>query len=125
VSFNLKWTPPASATLDGLRLAAESALEARTGRRRTKAGPKKDNGKASKEEGLFKQVAKTVQLLAADPRHPSLQTHPYDSIDNPVEPGGKVFEAYAQNQAPGAYRVFWCYGPAKGEITIIAITPHP
>jgi len=24
-----------------------------------------------------------------------------------------------------AYRVFWCYGPAKGDITIIAITRHP
>ena len=26
---------------------------------------------------------------------------------------------------PGACRTFWCYGPAKREITIIAITPHP
>ena len=26
---------------------------------------------------------------------------------------------------PGAYRLFWCYGPESGQITIIAITPHP
>ena len=31
----------------------------------------------------------------------------------------------AKNKTPGAYRVFWCYGPNTGEITIIAITPHP
>jgi hypothetical protein len=36
-----------------------------------------------------------------------------------------MFEAYAQNDTPGAYRIMWCYGPGKGEITIVAITPHP
>jgi hypothetical protein len=54
-----------------------------------------------------------------------LQTHPYSSIANPYDPKQKVFEAYAQNQTPGAYRVFWCCGPGNGELTIIAITPHP
>jgi hypothetical protein len=46
--------------------------------------------------------------------------------------GTKIFEAYAQNNTPGAYRVFWHYGPdargVKGRIsaiTIVAITPHP
>jgi hypothetical protein len=36
-----------------------------------------------------------------------------------------VFESYVQNRTPGAYRVFWCYGPEQGQITIVAITPHP
>jgi hypothetical protein len=36
-----------------------------------------------------------------------------------------VFEAYAQNKTPSAYRLFWHYGPNKGTIPIIAITPHP
>jgi hypothetical protein len=42
-----------------------------------------------------------------------------------------MFEAYAQNNTPGAYRIFWHYGPdeASGKkripiITIIAITRH-
>jgi hypothetical protein len=26
---------------------------------------------------------------------------------------------------PCAYRAFWCYGPQQGQITIVAITPHP
>jgi hypothetical protein len=44
---------------------------------------------------------------------------------HPFDRQGKVFEAYAQNQTPSAYRVFWCYGLGKGELTIIAITRHP
>ena len=36
-----------------------------------------------------------------------------------------MFEAYAENNTPGAYRIFWYYGPEKTMISIIAITPHP
>jgi hypothetical protein len=46
--------------------------------------------------------------------------------------GEEVFEAYAQNETPGAYRVFFLYGPDRTEgkkriavLTIIAITPYP
>ncbi len=74
---------------------------------------------------LVKQIKKILGYLQTNPRHPSLQTHEYSSIPNPVVRGEKVFEAYAQNQTPGAYRIFWCYGPDKKQITIIAITPHP
>ena len=81
--------------------------------------------KASKQEGLFKQVLKCIELLQDNPRHPGLNTHEYDSIDNPYDPATKVFEAYVQNRTPSAYRVFWCYGPNKNQVTIIAITPHP
>ncbi len=56
-------------------------------------------------------------------RHPSLKTHKFDAIVSPF--GGEVFESYAQNKTPGAYRVFWCYGPERGCLYIIAITPHP
>jgi hypothetical protein len=80
--------------------------------------------------GILKQVQKTLGLLETNPRHPSLNTHKYDSIKGPD--GEEVFEAYAQNQSPGAYRVFFTYGPDRSEgkkriavITIIAITPHP
>jgi len=37
----------------------------------------------------------------------------------------KIFEAYAEQSASAAYRVFWYYGPHEKQITIIAITPHP
>ena len=55
-------------------------------------------------------------------RHPSLNTHKYDAITSPF--GGEVFESYAQNKTPSAYRVFWTYGPRRKELYFIAITPH-
>ncbi len=39
--------------------------------------------------------------------------------------GEEIFEAYAENNTPAAYRIFWYYGPNKKEITILATTPHP
>ena len=56
-------------------------------------------------------------------RHPSLNTHKYNEMVGPN--GEDVFESYAQNNTPGAYRVFWHYGPGKGTITILEICPHP
>lgn len=75
------------------------------------------------KQAQYKAVAKTLGLMQNDLRHPSLRTHKYDAILSPF--GGEVFESYAQNKTPGAYRVFWCYGPEKGWIYIITITPHP
>lgn len=77
------------------------------------------------KKGLVKQIKKSLGCLAVDPKHPSLKTHAYDSIAHPYDPKGKVFEAYVQNNTPSAYRVFWCYGPDKRQITVVAITPHP
>jgi hypothetical protein len=80
--------------------------------------------------GLYKQVCKTLGFLEVNPRHPSLHTHEYSLLTG--QNGEKVWEAYAQNKTPGAYRVFFHYGPDivdKGRrtavITILAITPHP
>ena len=71
----------------------------------------------------YKAVKKAIEFLAANPRHPGLQTHEYESLMGPN--GEKVFEAYAEQNTPAAYRIFWYYGPSKGVITIFAITPHP
>jgi hypothetical protein len=79
---------------------------------------------------LLKQVRKTLGLLEKNLRHPSLNTHKFRSLRGPA--GEEVFEAYVQNQTPGAYRVFFYYGPDRIEagrriavLTIIDITPHP
>jgi len=84
----------------------------------------------SAKKGIYKQVLKTLGLLEANLRHPGLSTHEYESVWG--ENGERVWEAYAQNQAPGAYRVFFHYGPDEGSgrkripiLTIVAITPHP
>ncbi len=114
--FTLVWTPEAKAAYDELKARAEASLAARR---------KKEKAKSSKEEGLFKQVHKTLSLLLSNPKHPGLQTHEYHTLPHPYAAKEKVFEAYAQNQTPGAYRVFWCYGPGKQQITVLAITSHP
>jgi len=68
-------------------------------------------------------VRKSFGYLENNPKHPSLNTHEYNSLTRQF--GIKIFEAYAENKTPEAYRIFWHYGPDKSEITIIAITPYP
>lgn len=113
---SLKLTDEAREKYKALKPAAKFAAENR--KKVGKTG-------ASREEGLFEQVLKTLDLLATNARHQGLRTHKYSEIRNPIRPDEPVFEAHAQNQTLGAYRVFWCYGPDKDDITIIAITPHP
>ena len=72
---------------------------------------------------ILKAVRKCLGFLETNLRHPSLNTHEFRSLKGPN--GEKVFEAYAQQKTPGAYRVFWYYGPQRGLIMIVAITPHP
>lgn len=71
----------------------------------------------------LKAVRKALALLETNPRHPGLNTHKFSSLEGPG--GEAVFEAYAENKTPAAWRVFWYYGPDKKQITILAITPHP
>lgn len=61
--------------------------------------------------------------MQTDLRHPSLNTHEYHTLKGPN--GEKIFEAYAQQKTPGAYRIFWYYGLEKNTISIVAIIPHP
>jgi len=69
-----------------------------------------------------KAIDKTLGFLA-NPRHPGLQTHEFTSLHGPK--GEKIFEAYAQQNTPAAYRIFWYYGPNRQQITVISITAHP
>lgn len=74
-------------------------------------------------EKRFKAVSKALKYLSENPRHPGLQTHQYFSLSGPN--GEKVFEAYAEQDTPAAYRIFFYYGHTRGEIVVFAITPHP
>ena len=94
--------------------------------RETLEGLRKSPAKA----GLYRQVLKTLGLMETNRRHPSLHAHAFESIAGPNEE--KIFEAYVQNNTPGAYRVFFFYGPdeiEKGKrvpvLTVVAIVPHP
>jgi hypothetical protein len=114
--FSLRWSSEAQSQYEALRDAAQTAFASRQ---------RDGKSKSSRQEGLFKQVHKTLMYLSNNPRHPGLRTHKYRSISDPSGQNREIFEAYAQNDTPGAYRVFWCYGPGRGEITIVAITSHP
>lgn len=98
MSFFLSFTPGAKEDLKGLKESAHLAKR-------------------------FKAVSKALKLLVDNPRYPGLQTHAYTSLCGPN--GEKVFEAYAEQETPAAYRIFFYYGKARGEIVILAITPHP
>lgn len=80
---------------------------------------KDDKGLAKR----FKAVQEALKKLQSNPRHPGLQTHEFHSLGGPN--GEKIFEAYAEQNTPAAYRIFFHYGPKKGTITIISILRHP
>jgi hypothetical protein len=97
--FTLLYTPEASRVLEQLRDARQHATK-------------------------YKKVRKTLKLLEAQgPRYPALHSHAYHSIPGPN--GATVWESYVENKTPGAWRIWWIYGPADEQITIITIGPHP
>lgn len=96
MAFKLLFEPEAEKSLESLR----------------KVDPKK-----------HKKVIKTLGCMEVSLRHPALNTHKYDDYEGPNRE--EVFESYVENRTPGAYRIFWFYGPGRGVITILAITPHP
>lgn len=80
---------------------------------------KRDNS----QQAQYKAVKKALNFLQQNPKHPSLHSHRYYSLKGPnSEP---VWESYAQQNTPGAYRIFWFYGPKRMVITVFSIIPHP
>ena len=75
------------------------------------------------QEKRYKAVKKAIIQLSKDPRYPGLQSQPYRSLYGTK--GENVFESYAENNTPGAYRIFWYYGEQRNTIFIFLITPHP
>ncbi len=98
--FRLEFTPRAEEDLQDLEFDEE----------------KKDLDK-------LKKVRKCLGLLENNPRHPGLHTHEHEFLKGAN--GEKVFEACVENDTPTAWRVFWHYGPGRGIIKVVAITPHP
>jgi len=75
------------------------------------------------KKAVYKAVLKCLGYMETNLRHNSLQTHKFTSLQGPK--GEQVFESYVQHKTPGAYRIFWYYGPGGKELTIAAIVPHP
>lgn len=79
----------------------------------------KENSSQAKH---LKAVTKALKYLLENPRYPSLQTHEYYSLAGPHNE--KIFEVYAEQDTPAAYRIFFYYGAQRGEIVVFAIAPH-
>lgn len=77
-----------------------------------------------RDSGLAKRLNAVRKTLIRVESAPSRPSEPQISVVGGSN-GEDVFEAYAEQSTPAAYRVFWCYGPEKGQITIIAIARHP
>ena len=75
------------------------------------------------EKRQLKLYVKCFDQLSQDPKYPGLNTHEIETLSKKY--GVKVWQSYLQNGAPAAGRVFWVYGPARGEITVCAIESHP
>ena len=75
------------------------------------------------EAKFFKKLVKALGYLANNPRHNSLASHEIEDLSR--RHGIKIFQSYFENKTPAAGRMFWAYGPDKGDITILAVEPHP
>lgn len=78
---------------------------------------------AADEARSFKKLVKALNYLSENPRHNSLASHEIAELTR--RHGVKIFQSYLENRTPAAGRIFWAYGPSKGDITVLAIEPHP
>jgi hypothetical protein len=85
---------------------------------------RRQGGKLDKnEDKFFKKLLKALDYLASNPRHNSLASHEIEDLTRKY--GSKIFQSYLESKTPAASRMFWAYGPDKGDITILAVEPHP
>src|SRR6266540_2154702 len=74
------------------------------------------------EQKFYRKLVKALGYLHENPRHNSLASHEIDGLSRKC--GFRVFQSYLENKMPAAGRIFWSYGPDKGDITILAVEPH-
>ena len=85
--------------------------------------PSAENDRASiKDPKRVKKVRNTLAKLANDPGYQGLATHRYEAFDKVY--GNPVWESYVENRTPVAWRIWWAYGPERGQITVLMIGPH-
>src|ERR1039457_3177185 len=87
------------------------------------SGRKLQGGRDTHEVKFFKKLAQALGFLGENPRHPGLASHEIDDLTR--QHGIKIFQSYLENNTPAAGRLFWAYGPEQGDITVLAIEPHP
>jgi hypothetical protein len=85
---------------------------------------KRRRGSLSQHEStLYNKLAKALRSLSENPRHPGLESHAIDALSRRY--AHKVWQSCLENKTPAAGRLFWVYGPGRGEITVIGLEPRP
>ena len=75
------------------------------------------------QQKRFKAVCSALKKMRDNLRHPGLNTHPLKGMLCPHKK--TLFEAYAENNTPAAYRILWCYDPSNTDTVIVTqIIPH-
>ena len=70
----------------------------------------------------FRAVKKAFGLMQTNLSHPSLRCHKFDGLAGPN--GEEIWEAYAENNTPAAYRIFYYISGSSGKPVISAVTKH-
>ena len=82
------------------------------------------NGSITQNESeLYKKWGNAMKKISIDPFYPNLNTHEIEPLSRRY--GLKVWQSYLENKRSKARRIFWVYGPGKGEITVIGLEQHP
>ena len=82
-----------------------------------------DGALSKEDEALYQKWGKALALLSSNPLHPSLNSHEIDELSRRY--GRRVWQSYLEKRTSRAMRMFWIYGPGKGDITVIGLNPHP
>jgi hypothetical protein len=105
VAYELRFSPTAAQTVQALR----------------------NGGQATAIK--LKKVRKALGLLQTNPTYPGLHSHLYQHF--PGLEKDKVWDSYVENRTPGAWRIYWMYGPNEmrdgvevAVITVLVIGPH-
>jgi hypothetical protein len=75
------------------------------------------------EQKFYRKLVKALAYLRENPRHNSLASHEINALSQKC--GFRVFQSYLENKTAAAGRMFWSYGPDKGDITILGVEVHP
>jgi hypothetical protein len=68
------------------------------------------------------RVKNALERLAQNPRHNGLHTHTIRRLTGPN--GAQLWQSYVDNGTPDAWRIMWCYGPERAQITVVRVGPH-
>ena len=72
----------------------------------------------------LKKIRKAQRFLEQQgPSYPGFNTHQIRDRQGPF--GEPVYQSYVENRSPGAWRLWWMYGPGTDEITLLDVGPHP